>query len=377
MDDSERLAWLHLAMATGVGPRLHHAMVEHFGSARAATTAGPADLAQVPGIGPARAEQIRASLQAQRPEEEAERARRAGVRILLRADPDYPPALRFLFDPPPVLYVKGTLQPEDAQAMTVVGMRRCSLYGRDQAARLAGGLARAGFTVVSGLARGIDTAAHRGALAGGGRTLAVLGNGLGTVYPPKNARLAEAIAERGALVSEFAMTTGPAAEHFPRRNRLLAALGLGTLVVEAGPRSGALITARLAGELGKEVFAVPNRVDAPGAGGVHALIRDGAKLVESVADILDEFPDLAYPAEAGADPEGEATVRLKANLSAEEARLLEVLEADPLSADALAARAGLTPAQASAALTLLELKGLARALPGGRFARRRAGGERS
>jgi DNA processing protein len=270
-----------------------------------------------------------------------------------------------------VLYVRGTLVPEDAQAVAIVGMRKCSLYGQEQAERLAGGLARSGFTIVSGLARGIDTAAHRAALAAGGRTIAVLGSGLDRLYPPENARLAEAVAARGALLSEFPMTTEPRAENFPRRNRLLAGLAMGVIVAEAGKQSGSLITARLAGEFGKEVFAVPNRVDAPGAAGVHALLRDGAKLVESVADVLEEFPDLGLAAPPGEGDAAQATLDLKVRLSAEEGRLLEVLDDEPLAADAIAARAGLEAARVSGALTLLELKGLVRSLPGGRFVRRR------
>jgi len=372
MDPDERLAALRLHLTPGIGPRLYAALVERFGSARAALDAPASALVEAPGIGRDTARRIREGLAQADPEEELARAASAGVRVLARGEADYPLALGYLIDAPPVLYVKGTLEAEDAQAVTIVGTRKCSLYGSDQAERLAGGLARAGFTVVSGLARGVDSAAHRGALAGGGRTLAVLGNGLATVYPPENARLAAAVTERGALVSEFPMTAEPAAENFPRRNRILAALGLGTVVVEAGRRSGALITARFAAELGKEVFAVPNRVDAPGAAGVHALLRDGAKLVESVTDVLDEFPDLEVPAgAAGGDASHQATLALKANLSAEEARLLEVLDGDPAGVDALASRSGLDPARVSGALTLLELKGLVRALPGGRFLRRR------
>ena len=372
MDTDERLAAVRLHLTPGVGPRLYAAMVEHFGSARAAAEASAPALREVPGIGRETASRIQDGLAEAEPQTELDRAADVGVRILVRGEPAYPPGVGYLTAAPPVLYVKGTIEPEDAQAVTLVGTRRCSLYGSDQAERLAGGLARAGFTVVSGLARGIDSAAHRGALAAGGRTLAVLGNGLGTVYPPENARLADAVTECGALLSEFPMTTGPTAENFPRRNRILAALALGTVVIEAGPRSGALITARFANELGKDVFAVPNRVDAPGAAGVHALLRDGAILVESVTDILDAFPDLAVPAGAAeADPAHGATLALKANLSAEEARLLEVLDGDPTDTDALAAGTGLDAARVSGALTLLELKGLVRALPGGRFVRRR------
>jgi DNA processing protein len=370
IDPDELLASLRLHLASGIGPRTFAALVERFGSARAAAEAPASALAEIRGIGPASAQKLRTAIAAADPEAELRKAQDAGVALRVRGQPDYPLALGYLTDAPPVLYVKGRIDPEDAQALAVVGMRKCSLYGEEQAARLAGGLARAGFTIVSGLARGIDSAAHTAALAAGGRTLAVLGNGLGTVYPPENKRLAEAVVERGALVSEFAMGVGPAVENFPRRNRILAALSLGVLVIEAGRQSGALITARLAAELGKEVFAVPNRVDAPGAAGAHALIRDGAKLVESVADVLDEFPDLGVQAPAGEDAARQGTLDLKAHLSPEEARLVEVLDGEPLGLDDLATRAGLPAARVSGALTLLELKGLVRALPGGRFARR-------
>jgi len=371
MDDRERLAALRLHLTTGIGPRLYAALVERFGSAQAAAEAPASALAEIHGVGRDRAGAWRETIAQADPEAELKRAQAAGVEVLVRGEAGYPPALGYMVDPPVVLYVKGTVEPEDAQAVTLVGMRKCSLYGQEVAERLAGGLARAGFTIVSGLARGIDSAAHRGALAAGGRTLAVLGNGLGMVYPPENARLAQAVVERGALISEFPMATAPSPENFPRRNRILAALSLGTVVVEAGQKSGSLITARLAAEMGKDVFAVPNRVDAPGAAGVHALIRDGAKLVESVADILDEFPDLDLPDPAGADDGRQQTLSLKANLSPEEARLMEVLNGDPVSVDVLADRSGLGAGRTSGALTLLELKGLVRALPGGRFARRR------
>ena len=370
MDHEDRLAALRLHLVTGIGPRLFAALTEHFGSARAAAEASAGALAQVRGIGSDSAARMREGLGQADPEAEFEKARAYGVNIYIRGDPEYPIALTYLTDAPPVLYVKGTVVAEDAQAMGVVGMRKCSLYGEDQAQRLAGGLARAGFTIVSGLARGIDSAAHKAALAAGGRTLAVLGNGLATVYPPENKQLAAAVAARGALISEFPMDVGPAAENFPSRNRLLAALSLGVIVVEAGKQSGALITARLAAELGKEVFAVPNRVDELGAAGVHALIRDGAKLVESVADVLDEFPDLGVAAPAGEDAGRQGTLALKANLSAEEARLVEVLDGEPTPLDVLASRAGIEAAKAAGAMTLLELKGLVRALPGGRFIRR-------
>jgi len=390
MDHDERLAALRLHLTTGIGPRLFGALTEHFGSALAATEASAAALAEIRGIGRDSAANMREAISAADPQAEWAKAEAAGVRIIIRGEPEYPIALTYLTDAPPALYVKGTLVPEDAQAMAVVGMRKCSLYGQDQAERLAAGLARAGFTIISGLARGIDSAAHQAALAAGGRTIAVLGNGLSRLYPPENKKLAEAVVGRGALVSEFAMDVHEAPENFPRRNRIIAALALGVIVVEAGKQSGSLITARLAAEIGKEVFAVPNRVDAPGAAGVHGLIRDGAKLVESVADVLDEFPDLgiAAPAEQpasgagpGADEASEGpqpaaprqqTLGLKAALSDDESRLVAVMDGEPLALDVLIQRSGLPSAKVSGAMTLLELKGFVRALPGGRFALRRS-----
>jgi DNA processing protein len=383
MDRDERLAALRLHLVSGIGPRLFGALVEHFGSARAAAEAGAGAMAAVRGIGTDSAARMREGIATADPETEMAKADAAGVRILVRGEPDYPIALTYLTDAPPVLYVKGTLVPGDAQAMALVGMRKCSLYGQDQAERLAGGLARCGFTIVSGLARGIDSAAHRGAMDAGGRTIAVLGNGLATVYPPENRKLAETVVAHGALVTEFPMDFGVAAENFPRRNRIIAALSMGVIVVEAGRQSGALITARLGAELGKEVFAVPNRVDAPGAAGAHALIRDGAKLVESVADVLEEFPDLGLQAPAGAGPAPapgdptaagarQGTLGLRASLSPEESQLVEAMDGEPLALDALIQRTGLAPARVSGALTLLELKGLVRALPGGHFALRKS-----
>jgi DNA processing protein len=371
MDHEERLAAIRLHLTSGIGPRLYASLVEHFGSARAATQASAAALAEVPRVGPTSAEKIRDGIVCADAEAELAKAERGGVQICVRGEPTYPIALGYLFDAPPVLYVKGTVLPQDAMAMGIVGMRKCSLYGKDQAERFAGGLARAGFTVISGLARGIDSVAHQATLSAGGRTIAVLGNGLSTVYPPENKRLADAVTAGGALVSELAMDIGPSAENFPRRNRILAALALGVIVIEAGKQSGSLITARLAAELGKEVFAVPNRVDAPGASGVHALIRDGAKLVESVADVIDEFPDLGVKP-PGEDVPHEATLSLKTSLSPEESRLMEVLDGEPVPLDVLATASGLPPARVSGALTLLELKGMVRALPGGRFVRRTA-----
>ena len=250
-----------------------------------------AELRRVPGVGPLTAKAIR---QAPEPREEIELAARHGVEILALDDPRYPAPLKTLYDHPIVLYRKGAPADADLQSIGVVGSRECTDYGRRQAGRFARELASMGVPVVSGLARGIDTAAHRGALeARGGRTIAVLGSGLLRVYPPENAALFEEICRRGAAYSEFPLRTPPEGLNFPRRNRVIAGLAMGVLVAEAGETSGALLTADWAVEQGREVFCLPGSVENPMSRGCHRLIRQGAKLVETPADLLEEFPAFA------------------------------------------------------------------------------------
>jgi DNA processing protein len=262
--------------------------------------------------------------------------------------------------------------------VAIVGSRRSSLYGQEQAERFAAGLARAGFTIISGLARGIDGCAHAGALKAGGRTIAVLGNGLSRVYPPEHTKRAEEIAARGAVVSELPMASEPAAENFPRRNRIISGLSLGVLVIEAGKRSGSLITAHVAAEQGKEVFALPGRVDTPFTAGTHRLIQEGAKLAHSLEDILDEFQGLSEPAAAaagvagdrgGAGEPSQGRLSLRPNLSPAEEAILGALDSEPLTADQIAAAADLPASAVAAQLTMLELKRLVRSLPGQRYVR--------
>ncbi|GIX46622.1 MAG: hypothetical protein KatS3mg131_0833 [Candidatus Tectimicrobiota bacterium] len=224
------------------------------------------------------------------------------VQVIPFVDARYPRPLRWIPDPPPVLYVRGTLVPEDELAVAVVGTRKPSAYGRLQAQRLSAELVRCGLTVISGMARGIDSLAHASALEAGGRTLAVLGSGINVVYPPENRRLYTAISEQGAVLSEFPLDTKPDRWNFPRRNRLISGLSLGVLVVEATTTSGSLHTARHALEQGREVFAVPGRVDSPSSRGTHGLIKHGAKLVEDVEDILAEFPEAVRQALAQRQP---------------------------------------------------------------------------
>lgn len=282
------------------------------------------------------------------------------------------PALLAAIPVPPDLWVRGTLVPDDALAIAIVGTRRASPYGIAVAERLAFDLAARGITVVSGLARGIDAAAHRGALAAAGRTLAVLGNGVDVIYPPESRTLAEEIAARGALVSQFAPGTAPLAWHFPARNRTLAALALGVVVVEAPERSGALITASQAADLGREVFAVPGQITSPASQGSNALIQDGAKLIRSWQDVVQELPDEWRRAVRAPSPDAEVEAPA---VDSDEGRVLALLRADePQHIEMLITRTGSRPGRVAAALIALELNGRARQLDGQRWVTVPSGG---
>jgi len=280
---------------------------------------------------------------------------------------DYPALLRDLDDRPASLYVDGDRDALHLPAIAIVGSRNPTSGGASNAYEFAKHLVRSGFTIVSGLALGIDTAAHRGALDAGGRTVAVLGHGMDTIYPPANRELAAAISTRGALVSEFPLGTPPRRANFPARNRIISGLSIGTLVVEAARRSGSLITARLAGEQGREVFAIPGSIHNPLAKGCHQLIRQGAKLVESVDDILSELRPLTI--RLMQNQTDESTHALHPPRDSEYRALLDALGYDPVSADILAERCGLTIGQVSSMLLILELEGEVESLPGGRFSR--------
>jgi DNA processing protein len=324
-----------------------------------------------------------------------------GIGILLDGDEDYPRGLQAMSDAPPYLFIRGDILPADERAVAIVGTRQVTEYGRGLAHRFALELARAGVTVVSGLARGIDTAAHRGSLDGGGRTIAATGCGLDIVYPSDNKELMLEIEGSGAVLSEWAPTTNPEAWHFPARNRIIAGLSLGVIVVEAAAKSGALITADFANELGRDVFAVPGNVHKLQSRGPHQLIRDGATLVESVEDVLQAlearstpFPergpqqqrvkkrgnnDDAEPGKATSRPPKRSStsdsprqpgiVVNTASFSPGENKVWICLDVEPRHIDDLAAEAGLSASEVNTALVLLELKGAARRLPGNLFAR--------
>jgi DNA processing protein len=366
--DTELLELIRLTMVPGVGPQTARALLGRFGSAGRVLAASLSDLRSVPNVGPKLADKILRARQECDAESELALCRRSDVRILPRDDPGYPPPLENIPDPPSLLYCKGRLEPRDQLAIAIVGSRHCTPYGMRVAERLAAGLARVGITVVSGLARGIDAAAHRGAIKAGGRSIAVLANGLESIYPPEHEDLARALTECGGLLSEMPMRQAPLAGLFTQRNRIISGLSLGIVVVEATPRSGSLSTAHHAMEQNREVFAVPGPVDSPSSRGCHRLIRDGARLVETVDDILEELGPLVKEVRTSPD---EPPVRHPAELmlTDPERSLLGRLDDTPTGVDDLIASTGLTAAQVMATLSVLELKRLVRRLPGHRFVR--------
>jgi len=303
---------------------------------------------------------------------EIARLQATGTSVMTLGDGDYPQALRWIPEPPPVLYMRGTLRYEDGLAVAVVGSRRPSPYGQLAAQRLSAELAQYGLTVVSGLARGIDSLAHRGALQAGGRTIAVLGSGINVVYPPEHRRLYDAISAQGAVVSEFPCDTKPDRWNFPRRNRIISGLALGTLVVEASDHSGSLHTARHALEQGREVFAVPGRIDVPSSRGTNDLIKRGAKLVAGIDDILEELPAAVRLAVGQRGPTSEVTgaPQCLPDLTTAEAQVLALVAPEETHIEAVI-HASQLPAQVVASILVsLELRGLVRQFPGKFFVRR-------
>jgi len=370
--DETLLAHVRLACVTGVGARLRQILIDHFGSPERVFTATPAELAAIPGVGPKLAAAIPAMAEVPEASRIVDVCRSRGVLIVPSGDDSYPGLLARIDDPPQLLFVRGDLQPCDSLAVAIVGARHATAYGKRVAAQLAGGLARAGYTVVSGLARGIDAAAHRGALDAGGRTIAVLGTGVLNIYPVEHADLAAEIIGRGAVVSEAPPFAEPHPGAFPQRNRIVSGLSLGTIVVEAAERSGALITARLAAEQGREVFAVPGQIDCRMARGCHGLIRDGVKLVESVDDVLEELGPL-FQTTTSADGR---QVRTAAELQLDdvERQVLAAVDTeagggDAAEIDGVVAASGLATSRVLAAIGVLEMRRILRRLPGNRVGR--------
>ena len=379
--------WLQLSLTDSVGPVLARRMIEAAGQVEAACDAPVALLRNIEGIGAAKASRIHQSLREAQAAADSEMtlAARMGIRIICPDDDAFPVLLRTIHDPPLALYLKGAFEPRDLNAFAIVGSRKCSFYGREQAERFAALLAGSGFTVVSGGARGIDSAAHRGAMSHPqGRTIAVTGSGLDVPYPPENAGLFEDIARRGAVVSEFPLGTPPNKENFPRRNRVVSGMSRGVMVVEADEKSGALITARVAcDDHARPVFALPGRVDNPLSAGPHLLVRDGAVLVTTLEDILGELgpvpheaaePGLFAPREEET-PAGEpaaAPAATAVGLSERQRLILDGIGADAASVDALVERTELPANVVLQELTFLSLKGQVRRIDGQTYARRGA-----
>jgi DNA processing protein len=362
LPDDQLLATLRLTLIPGLGPRTWQLLLDAFGSAAAILQASTAELQQVDHVGPKLAKAIRAST----PDAalaEWRRCQNLGVQIFLRDSDGYPASLERIPDPPAMLFAKGELRSEDELAVAIVGSRRCTLYGQQMAERFAAGLARAGITVISGLARGIDKAAHLGALKAGGRTLAVCATGLEHVYPPEHRDLAADIVKQGALLTESRLDQPPLPGLFPQRNRIVSGMSLGVIVIEASRSSGALHTARHALEQNREVFAVPGRIDTDHSLGCHDLIRDGVTLVRGVDDVLEALGPLTKPVQKSATETVHHPVELQ--LTDQERTVLNLIAAEATAIDEVVRGAGIETNRVLTTLTMLEMRRLVRRLPGG------------
>jgi DNA processing protein len=360
---AEIRALLALHLVPGLGPRLTAALLERFGSATAVLEMPAARLREVLYLGEKLAEDLSQAVHGVNVDREIERMEQHQVRLLALGTPDYPAVLTNLPDPPHLLYLRGQLTQADARAVAIVGSRSCTAYGKRVVEKLANGLTRVGYTIISGLARGIDGAAHRGALAAGGRTLAILAGGLSRIYPPEHIDLAKEVQNSGALLSEAAMEQEPLPAMFPARNRLISGLARAVVIVEAADKSGALITAKHAGEQGRPVFAVPGPVDSVASAGSNRLIRQGAVLVRGVEDILEELDGVsggASAAEAVEPPTG---------LDATQQQVWNCLGEQPRHLDELVQQLRLSVPEVSGALLTLEMKKTVRRLPGNRYER--------
>ena len=358
-------ALLRLHMTRGIGTKTYQALIERFGSSEAILNAPRAELEAVQGIGPKLATAVIETSRNIDIATEINLAKEKNVQIIPHTSDQYPKHLKAIYDPPLILYVKGNLLETDVIALAIVGARRCTYYGLSQAERFSRLLAQKGFCIVSGMARGIDAAAHRGAINSNGRTIAVLGCGLGVIYPRENIELAEQIPQHGAIVSELPMNTPPDFRNFPPRNRLISGLSLGVLVVESSLNSGSLITAQWALEQGKEVFAIPGNIDNIYSRGTHKLIKEGAKLVEDITDILQELGPVAEAlntcdAPATNDPRS-------LSLNSQEKKIFSLLSSSPKDIDEIIQLAGLPTSVVTSTLMILEIKKLVKQLSGKRF----------
>lgn len=402
MLSNETISLIHFNLIQGVGLKTVQVLRDVFGSAARALRATPNELAKVDELSPAMRELLIHKPVLYPIERELDLINEYGCQILTLYDDTYPLPLKEIDTPPLVLYIRGELTPEDALSVSLVGSRNAKDYGRKVSYRLSYQLAQRGLTVVSGFAKGIDTSAHRGALEAGGRTVAVMGNGLSFIYPAANRALVEKIEASGALISEFPIGVKPKPRNFPRRNRIISGLTLGTVVVEASNRSGALITARLAGEQGREVFAVPGEIFSELSTGTHRLINDGAKLINTVDDLLNELPQHALnriqpsvpmSPELGGEPESSQAPSIEKSvtksvvspppadvqppvqsppppdLTPDEKTVFEAIEVPASHIDTIVRTTQLPIGQVSSVLLMLELKGVVQQLPGKQFAK--------
>jgi len=354
---------LRLAMLPGIGPRTMTMLLERFGDAAAVLAASPEALAAVSGVGPKLVHAIRTADHFVDPDQILRWCEEHSAQIVLRSSGHYPGLLHEIADPPSLLFVQGEVLPPDDLAVAIVGTRHATVYGIKQAEHFAFMLAKAGVTVISGLARGIDAAAHEGAIHGGGRTIAVLGGGLGKIYPAEHRQLAQSVAASGAVISEYGPQAKPRGGMFPQRNRLISGMSLAVLVVEAPQRSGALITARLAMEQNREVLAIPGPINSRASRGCNLLIRDGAKLVQTIDDVLEEIGPMNKPVE---NPDGHQVRRgAELTLNEIERSVLDAIDCHGTLVDRVIASTDLPAARVLSVLTVLEVK---------RLIQRRAGG---
>ncbi len=367
--------WLELRAVKGLGPITYARLINRFGSPQAILKANFSALVATGDLSPSLAQSLQKPLPDHTVKEiqrEIEAVEAGRFSILTLTDLQYPARLKTIADPPPLLYYTGSLQPCDQQALAIVGARKGSHAGRAFTRTLSGDLAALGFTIVSGLARGIDADAHQGALTVGGRTLAVLGCGIDRTYPPEHHTLRQQIEEHGAVLSEFPMGTSPQSFHFPQRNRIISGLSLGVIVTEATLKSGSLITARMALEHNREVFAVPGNVTHPLSHGPHGLIQQGAKLVQKPWDIVEEILPMLEPSFRenleGRHNEGK-TQKTILELGPEEQHLFDRIPSEPISLDELITQGSYSSSEVMSILLSLEMKGLIKQIPGLQYIR--------
>ncbi|MDQ1317184.1 MAG: DNA-protecting protein DprA [Candidatus Poribacteria bacterium] len=361
--------WIILNMIPSVGSSTFRRLVKFFGSPSAVLAASLRELSMVRGVTPSVCQNIidhRDNIQVDR---ELDLINQHNCKLITITDENYPSSLKAIYDPPPILYVKGNLLPADSYAISVVGTRNATTYGIKVAEQLSSQLASKGITIVSGMAYGIDTFAHKGALNAKGRTIAVMGCGLDIIYPAENSSLFEKIVSSGAVISELPMGTKPHRGMFPRRNRIISGMSLGTLVVEASKRSGAMITVDCALEQGREVFAVPGQIFSDTSKGTNELIKQGAKLVDSVEDILNELPSYTFQSSENESLKNEDAL-IESQLSQEESAIWKVINSSPIHIDDISKRSALPIYKVSSTLVMLELKGLIQQLAGKMFVRK-------